>query len=81
MPDKYGKVTKKASQAGKNKQYGVSGYAKDKRKTLRELDMADPNYKEKMDNMNPIDKVQEQMDRDNDDEKGITERIRNIFFK
>ena len=61
------------------KQIGVSGYAKDKRKTLKELDMADPNYEKKMKGMNPIDKVQEQLNHDDEEEKGITDRIRNIF--
>jgi hypothetical protein len=67
--------------AKKNQQYGVSGYAKDKKRTLRELDMADPNYKEKQNKMNPVDKVQSQLDREDEESKGITERIRNIFYK
>jgi hypothetical protein len=65
--------------AKKANQYGASGYGKDKRKTLKELDSVDPNYNTK--DMNPVDKVQEQMDRDNEDSRGITERIRNIFAK
>jgi hypothetical protein len=65
----------------KNQQYGVSGYAKDKKRTLKELDAIDPNYKKDRDDMNPVDKVQEDLNRANENAKGITERIRNIFHK
>ena len=64
MPDHY-----------KNKQKGVSGYGKSKKKTLKELDEA-------MDitpKSNPIDRVQDQLNHENEESKGITDRIRNIF--
>jgi hypothetical protein len=67
--------------AKKKHQYGVSGYIKDRKRTLRELDAADPNTKKEEDDMNPVDRVQEEMNRANDTAKGITERIRNIFNK
>ena len=55
-------------------QKGTSGYLKSKKKTLRELDaMTDPNAK------NELDQVQSVMDREDEESKGITQHIRNIF--
>jgi hypothetical protein len=71
MPGKYGKVTKKASQSG------VSGYAKSKKKTLSELDQASDVSSKK--DMNPVDKMADEMNRELESSKGITDYIRNIF--
>jgi len=57
---------------------GTSGYGKSKKKTLKELDRAMDYSKEDMKD-NAIDQVQQEMDRENEEEKGITDRIRNIF--
>jgi len=53
-------------------QKGTSGYLKSKKKTLRELDAATGET-------NELDQVQSVMDREDEDSKGITQHIRNIF--
>ena len=56
------------------KQKGVSNYLKGKKKTLRELDAAtgEPNK---------LDRVQQVMDREDEDAKGMTDHMRDIFKK
>ena len=56
------------------KQKGVSNYLKSKKKTLRELDAATGET-------NKIDQVQQVMDREDEDSKGMTDHIRDIFKK
>lgn len=51
---------------------GTTGYLKNKKKTLRELD-------EMLGEDNSIDNKQHEMDRANEESKGITDRIRDIF--
>ena len=51
----------------------TSGYLKPKKKTLKELEEA-------LD-INPIDAKQHEMDKEEEDRKGITDHIRDIFKK
>ena len=55
-------------------QKGTSGYLKSKKRTLRELDAATGEGAK-----NELDQVQQVMDREDEDSKGITDHIRNIF--
>lgn len=55
---------------------GTSGYLKPKKKTLAELDEMSGN---KQPAKNPIDRVVEKQDIEDQESRGITERIRNIF--
>jgi len=57
-------------------QKGVSGYLKSKKKTLKELDAATGEGV-----TNELDRVEQVMDREDEDSKGITNHIRNIFSK
>jgi hypothetical protein len=61
---------------------GTSGYLKNKKTTLKELDKATASPGKKsvpMEEENPVDEAIKTMDRDNEEAKGITQRIRNIF--
>lgn len=46
---------------------------------LKGLEKADPNYDKKMEDANPVDRAADNMDRENESAKGVTEYIRNIF--
>lgn len=62
----------------RNKQEGVSGYMKDKKQTLEELNKAmDTNTPTPKDNA--VDETIRQMDREAETQAGVTDRMRNIF--
>lgn len=56
---------------------GTSGYLKSKKKTIAELDKATKTVGE--DTRNPVDKLADDMDKENDYLKGVTDYVRNIF--
>jgi len=74
-------VKKRSANVGEKKQSpmahgskGASGYLKSKKRTLKEIDaMTGEGAK------NELDQVQQVMDREDEDSKGITDHIRNIF--
>ena len=56
-----------------NRQKGVSGYAKSKKRTLRELDEMLGEER------NQLDDIEAEMEREAEEEKGITNWVRDIF--
>lgn len=73
--NKEGQPTRKKPQGSKpmaHGEKGTSGYLKSKKRTLRELEAATGET-------NQLDQVQQVMDREDEDSKGITDHIRNIF--
>jgi hypothetical protein len=55
---------------------GTSGYLKNKKDTLKELDEVSGNREPEK---NPIDRAMENVQRADEDSKGWSERLRNIF--
>ena len=53
---------------------GTSGYGKKKGQTIKELEEA-------LDTRNPIEKEEEEMNKQHEESRGITQRIRDIFEK
>ena len=62
----------------KNKQEGVSGYAKSKKQTYKELEKA-MDHRDTPSTDNAIDDMEREMQRASEEVHGMTDRIRNIF--
>lgn len=58
---------------------GTSGYMKNKKKTIKEMDQMSSGEQEKLEKANPIDKAVAQEQRADEESRGITDTIRNVF--